>query len=152
MTNTKKSNSQDKVVEINCSSPDTKKSKSDEEILKEVCSNCRHTKRFHRNGCCSQPTCMCNCFIESGLIYTTDIFNAFEQGKSLAREDERKKIIHNKDLTLREVGITGMAHKMGVLDERKRIQGIIDVYKGLTLGEFTFLSLKQKINSGDEAE
>jgi len=52
-----------------------------DEILKEVCLNCKHTKRYHNKGSCSQPTCMCNCFIESGLIYTTDILDAFNQGK-----------------------------------------------------------------------
>ncbi len=61
---------------------------------RELCLNCRHTKRFHSKGSCSQPTCMCNCFIESGLIYTTDIFNSFEQGKSQATKEilEKSKI------------------------------------------------------------
>ena len=53
---------------------------------KEICKECRHTKRFHnsvhKEGSCSQPTCQCTCFIESGLYYGMDIFDAYEKGKS----------------------------------------------------------------------
>ena len=63
-----------------------------ENELRELCLNCKHTKRFHKNGSCSQPTCMCNCFIKSGLIYTTDVLNAFEQGKQDAQKIFNEKI------------------------------------------------------------
>lgn len=76
-----------------CTNP--AKNMTEEELKKaerEVCFNCKHTKRWHKKGCCSQPTCMCNCFIESGLNYTTDVLNAFQAGQ-LAEREKCLKII-----------------------------------------------------------
>lgn len=51
---------------------------------KEICFECRHTKRFHnsvhKEGACSQPTCQCSCFISSGVYYGMDLFDAYEKG------------------------------------------------------------------------
>ena len=58
----------------------------------EICFECKHVKRFHnsvhKEGCCSQPTCQCVCFIESGVFYGMDLFDAYEKGK-LDAEDNK---------------------------------------------------------------
>lgn len=57
------------------------------EDKKELCLECKHTRRFHnsvhKDGACSQPTCSCCCFIESGVYYGMDLFEAFEAGNKL---------------------------------------------------------------------
>lgn len=58
--------------------------KIEEKKEKEICFNCKHTKRFHNSiyteGSCSQPTCHCNCFEESRVFYGMDLFDAYEKG------------------------------------------------------------------------
>jgi len=71
-----------------------------EEVIKEVkkdnnrerCLNCKHTKRFHSEKGCSQPTCMCNCFIPSGVNYMWDNLRAFNEGKYKAQKDLKKRV------------------------------------------------------------
>ena len=62
--------------------------------LKEICFECRHTKRFHnsvhKEGCCSQPTCQCSCFIPSKVFYGMDLFDAYEKGKIDFEEEAGK--------------------------------------------------------------
>jgi hypothetical protein len=52
---------------------------------KEICFECKHTKRFHnsvhKEGACSQPTYQCSCFIPSKVFYGMDLFDAYEKGK-----------------------------------------------------------------------
>ena len=59
---------------------------------KEICFGCKHTKRFHnsvyKEGACSQPTCQCSCFIQSGVFYGMDLFDAYEKGKLDTSEDK----------------------------------------------------------------
>lgn len=58
---------------------------------KEICLECKHTKRWHssvcKDGCCSQPTCQCSCFINSVVYYGMDLFDAYEKGKIDAKEE-----------------------------------------------------------------
>lgn len=68
---------------------------------REVCLNCKHIRKFHNpefcGGRCSQPTCQCNCFIESGLIYTTDILDAFMQGKAMHKKGYMNPVVEAVD-------------------------------------------------------
>jgi len=58
---------------------------------KEICFNCEHTIRWHKNGGgCSQPTCSCNCFVESGCFYGMNLFDAYNQGQQKAQERAEK--------------------------------------------------------------
>jgi hypothetical protein len=57
-----------------------KSQKPTREPKKEICFNCKHTRRWHK-GSCVQPTCMCNCFEESGVFYGMDLFEAKKQGQ-----------------------------------------------------------------------
>lgn len=56
---------------------------------REICFECVHVKKFHNSvnqgGSCSQPTCQCSCFIESGVFYGMDLFDAYEKGKEDAK-------------------------------------------------------------------
>ncbi len=59
---------------------------------REICFECKHIKKFHnsvnKGGSCSQPTCQCTCFIESGVFYGMDLFDAYEKGKENSIESE----------------------------------------------------------------
>ena len=61
---------------------------------REICFECNHIKRFHnsvhKGGCCSQPTCQCSCFIESGVFYGMDLFDAYEKGKKDAQDNKEE--------------------------------------------------------------
>jgi hypothetical protein len=75
------------------------------EEIKEICFNCKHTKKYHnsiyKECACSQPTCQCTCFISSGIFYGMDLFTAFsvgvEEGYKKACEDILKLIDRYKD-------------------------------------------------------
>ncbi|MGV9142025.1 MAG: hypothetical protein ACOC1X_03715, partial [Promethearchaeota archaeon] len=72
---------------------------------KEVCKNCKHIRKYHKFGSdrCNQPSCDCEEFEGSGLSYTTDVFNAFEQGKKIERK-KREKFIKELKEKLDELG------------------------------------------------
>jgi len=74
----------------------------EEDKEKEICSECRHAKRFHnsvhKGGCCSQPTCQCTCFISSGVYCGMDLFDAYEKGKQDVQNKLEKKKNENKKI------------------------------------------------------
>jgi len=61
---------------------------------KELCLNCHHSKRFHTQKGCSQPTCMCNCFINSGIYSNDNVWTLRTrlEGYEKAQSDFQRKI------------------------------------------------------------
>lgn len=82
---------------------------------REICANCQHVKRFHnsihKEGACSQPTCSCCCFVESGIFHGMDLFDAYEKGISDTLVILRKK---NYDIayTPEEIKLIGKRNKI----------------------------------------